>query len=228
VNRASLAPSLLVLALLTSPGCGDTGGTSDRPGQDRTNPFVGDGGFGDLEMEEEFQMDLTGNGVPEVVTVAIQGHHPRALEIELTVVGAGDLVLHGSAWSSAEYPEFGRPQGADAPTWVQAEWVREHLEELLGDDSLRPLAPGETDPLSVRRDLRLQEWRIERGFPAGALPSEDEEPQVSAIEIPDQEVREVIGSLTGRPALGYLAGGTYRTIVWSPELERFVQVTGCC
>jgi hypothetical protein len=219
---------IILPILMGSPGCGDTDGRATPRGEARTNPFLGDGRVTELQITEELELDLTGDGTPERVELTVGGEDPRDLEMELTVFGREGAVLHTAAWSSAEYAEFRRAGAEEIPVWVASQSVRDRLEDLLGDDAVRPLVEDEIDQGRVRRELQLEEWRQERGFPASAPLTAEEEAEVGRIQVPEERVRELVGSLAGSPAFSYLAGESFRTIAWSPELGRFVTVVECC
>ncbi len=168
------------VGLLLLLGCGDA-----DPPQPRTNPFLGDGGVAAFQITEEFEIDLTEDGAPELIVVSVDGDDVRDLDIELTITRPGGDLLYGSAWNSGEYPAL---RSADRISeWQAGEVVRNHLGQLLDDDSIHPLEEADIDPELA---------------PAA--------------------------SLIGRRALSYQAGDSFRTLVWSPELDRFLIVRSCC
>ena len=228
--------TLVILgAAMALAGCneaGDGSAPAPSPGaapESRTNPWLGDGGVAAFQLNEEFELDVVGDGSPELVVVSVGGESVRALEIELTITAAGGRLLYGTSWTSSEYPELRQAAArGEASEWVASQAVRERLADLMGDEALHSLLEADIDPASVRRELRLERWRAERTLPRTTLPAPEDEDALNAIDVPDAEVREQVLSLVGRPALSFLAGYSFRTIVWSPELDRFVAVRGCC
>lgn len=208
------------------------GGSHEAPGGDRqprTNPFLGDGGVADFQVTEEFEIDLTGDGVAEEVVVSVHGDDPAALEIEMGVVGRREAIQYTSVWSSADYPEIQQARDRDELTpWVAGQAVRERLQDLLAEESLQPLTLGDIDPAAIRRELQFEQWRLERGLPASMPLTPEEEAQLATVAIPDDRVQEVMAALPGRPGLTYVAGSELRTIAWSTVLDRFVTVSLCC
>jgi hypothetical protein len=222
--------SLIVAVLLSSvSGCGGGDGAPGGDRQPRTNPFLGDGGVADFQVTEEFEIDLTGDGVPEEVVVSVHGEDPAALEIEMSVVGRREAIQYTSVWSSADYPEIEQARARDELTpWVAGQAVRERLQDLLAEESIQPLTLGDIDPAAVRRELRFEEWRLERGLPASMPLTPEEEAQLATVVVPDDRVQEVLTALPGRPGLTYVAGSQLRTIAWSTGLDRFITVSSCC
>lgn len=215
------------LPLVTGCGGSDEMRGADR--QPRTNPFLGDGGVADFQVTEEFELDLTGDGVPEEVTVSVYGEDPGALEIEMSVVGRRQAIQYTSVWSSADYPEIQQARARDELSpWVAGQAVRERLQDLLAEESIQPLTLGDIDTAAIRRELQFEEWRLERGLPASIPLTPEEEARLATVAVPDDAVREVLNALPGRPGLTYVAGSELRTIAWSTVLDRFVTVASCC
>jgi hypothetical protein len=225
-SRCALGAALVVAA--GAAACGDGSAGAHRAGETQASPFLGDGRLGDLQLEEELERDLTGDGAPERIVVQVSGDDPRALEIQLTVFGRAAAPILESAWSSADYPEFRRAGSAEISVWVSSQVVRDRLEELLSDDSIRPFVAAEGDPAALRRELAVEAWRHERGLPASIPLTPAEEADAAAVAVRPEEVRALALSLEGRPAVTYLAGHELRTLVWSEDLGRFVRVDGCC
>ena len=225
-SRIASVAAILPL-FLVGVGCSDAGDQASSREASRTNPYLGDGGVAELQLSRELLLDLRGDGVPEQVLLSVHGDDPRALEIDLTVLGPGGQTLYASSWSSGDYPEIQRG-GGQMSDWVAAQAVRERLEDLVTDDAIEPLMEAEVDLSALVRELQLEEWRRARDLPASVPLAPDEAEEVAAIQIPEERGRELAETLLGRPGFTYLAGDSLRVIVWSPELERMVTVYACC
>jgi hypothetical protein len=139
-----------LILLLFLVGCGESPDTRQH-----TNPWLGDGSVAAFQLDEDFEVDLTGDGTPELVGITVGGETIRSLEIELTITSAGGDLLHGDTWSAGDYPQIARDE--DLPGWVASEVVRDHLNELLAEESLEPLVEDEiegADALVGRPALR--------------------------------------------------------------------------
>ena len=190
-----------------------------------------------MSIVKERLEDLTGDGVPEKLTVTARGPKIDSLRVHLEIRGAGDSVLYASSWDSHFYFQYlDRPAMSDA---AADSTVRRRLDAVLADTAFRVGvrgAPGDTINASmmrdaIRYDIATHRLRTARGLGPGAeLPrAAHDSVNVLAGTVPRAEIEALFNELKTKKSFTYFAGGevTY-SIAWSDRERRFVTIFSCC
>jgi hypothetical protein len=216
--RAGVALLLLVLI-----GCGADNGLPPAPADD--SPV----------FEDERSFDLTGNGLPERITVVAAGPSYDSLRIRLAISTAEDTTLYVDGWDSSYYYEHvvQRPPA----TQLQSE-VRGHLTELLRDAAFKPpaIVDGTRNPAGVMPDLEAlrwdiaeRSWRRSAGLPDTVPLHAQAWDEINQLVVPEADLEQLAAELAKQPSFTYYAGGeVVHTIAWSERERRFIRIRSCC
>ena len=193
-----------------------------------------------ITLERSASRDLTGDGVPERLTVAATGFRFDSLAIELQILdGRAGSRLYVARWSSRDYFKY-EPAGGQPDSAATRERItRQHIDRLLSDSAFVPrqvtLGDGRTetvDTSAVRYHLLELDWRRTHRL-ADTMPIPREAEEQLGHHVANAEEREraaaVAAELRRQPTFTYHEGGelTY-TLAWSDRERAFVRVFSCC
>lgn len=190
-----------------------------------------------ISLTKERSEDLTGDGVPEKITLAARGSQMDSLRVRLEIRSADDSLLYASSWSSRFYFQYLERAGmSDA---AADSTVRRHLDVVLTDSAFRTGVPGSAaDTMraammrdAIRYDIATNQWRTQHGLALGAEvpPTAHDSINVLAAAVPRSQIDALFQELQGKKSFTFFAGGevTY-SIAWSDREQRFVTVFSCC
>ncbi len=175
--------------------------------------------------------DLTGDGIPERLSVRAFGPSQDSLLVVLEIYGRNNKLLYRDRWSSERYFAYDYRAGK-ADTTV-ARIVLGHLNRLLSDSSfILASATGPRaiiDTMTIRYDLAEWHVRQEHALQDTSTLSTSMFDEIEKVVPPKGEVDRIANDVKSLPRFTYFAGGelTY-TLAWSEALQRFVRVFSCC
>lgn len=228
VRKACTAMTLLSLALTAACAPKDGGADSARDTASATDS---------INIAKERSEDLTGDGVPEKLTLTARGSRMDSLRVQLQIRSPGDSVLYTSSWDSHFYFQY--VERAGLSDGAADSIVRRHLDAVLADTAFRTVATGSgTDTIpammmrdAIRYDIATHRLRTSHGLAPGAeVPAAAHDSiNMLAAAVSRADIDTLFRELRGRKSFTFFAGGevTY-SIAWSDREQRFVTVFSCC
>ena len=190
-----------------------------------------------ISISRQRSEDLTGDGAPEMLTLAARGPAIDSLRVRLEIRSASDSLLYAATWDSHFYFQY--VERASLSDAAADSIVRRHLDVVLGDTAFRvvPAATGrdtiQTTMMrdAIRYDIATHRLRTAHGIAPGeeVPPSAHDSINVLATAVRRAEIDALVDELRGRRSFTFFAGGevTY-SIAWSDREKRFVTVFSCC
>ncbi|MEO6527260.1 MAG: hypothetical protein ABIP93_11590 [Gemmatimonadaceae bacterium] len=243
MTSAILASGTLAALLACAAGTACTTSSDDRSSRapDTASMSPAASALLPVALERTASRDLTGDGVPERLTITARGARFDSLAIELQILdGRAGSRLYLARWSSRDYFKYDTPGGGPDSVAALERITRRHIDRLLTDSAFvtprMTLRDGSTETVDtsvVRYALLERDWRRTHGLAdTMSIPQEAEEQlgreRVSTAE-EQARTAAVATELRGRPTFTYYAGGELtNTIAWSDRERAFVRVFSCC
>jgi hypothetical protein len=239
MRRASVAGVALLM--------GACGSGAERATPDRSIPPAGEASQGmadslttPIRIEHGATRDLTGDGVPERLSVRATGSQLDSLDIRLDIRdGKTNAPLYVAAWRSADYFKY-ESSGAKPDSAARERITRRNLARVLNDSAFvgprMTLPNGKTETVdaeAVRYHLAELAWRRAHGIPDTAPTPREAEVQLGQQTMVSDSAKAhaaaIAAEVRGRPSFTYYQGGelTY-TIAWSDREHAFVRIFSCC
>jgi hypothetical protein len=217
------------------PGAGRSGTVPKAISPDT---FSRNGRINDWDARRSF--DLTGDSVPEMITVHARGPRQDSADVVLSITTARGDMLYGDAWNTSSYFRY-TPRSSFSDE-AASQQVLAKLKALLADSAftsdgpsarLRNSPEGKTTGGivhdAVLYDIKEADVRASHAVPAGVALTPPQIAEMDTINVANADVLSLASELKDMPTFTYHAGGelTY-TISWSESKKRFVKIFSCC
>lgn len=185
-----------------------------------------------IRIFQETNLDLTSDGIDELITLNAVGPGWRDLIVRLEIRSHADSLLYVRQWESFIY--FATPPGWDALSPTEREsTVRHDLDKIITNQASYQTDPHQWRPdigdsTVIRRaiewDVVTQVWREKYGKLVHEWPSWPEFREIRP-DIPQSRIDRLVDELKDKPAFYYYTGREgYYAVAWSEVEQRFVNI----
>lgn len=226
----------LLLAMLLVGCVGDSGdsGTVEDAARDTAPATAVDSEIG--QRDRSVERDLTGDGQPERLRLALSGTEPGDLEVAFTV-SSGGRELFSEDWNSRLYFVYAEPIEDIPPDSVRAR-VRDRVSEFFAAEKFGKVAVDDMVTPAIATDLIARQLAYAEALESLPDDMPEEEAELAAHDRANADSdryraeasaiwREMLDA--SLPTFVFFSGGEYtRTIAWSPSAGRFFSIWECC